>query len=156
MILLEKASRKPFFFAMTVLRYVSTWWHLVGSWDGERHKFWSFKQIYLNQRSEPMWSIIWNIPSFLENHLLSLFWNEALWCSYQTWHDAAWNDKRIEWNDVICRFCSCGAIFFRSTESRASLLNDCVLLIFFSGMFSWGFVALIGPTWWAHWTWLVH
>ena len=94
----------------------------LGVGMGRDINFWSFKQIYLNQRSEPMWSIIWNIPSFLENHLLSLFWNEALWCSYQTWHDAAWNDKRIEWNDVICRFCSCGAIFFRSTESRSSVL----------------------------------
>ena len=136
----------------------------LGVGMGRGINFWSFKQIYLNQRSEPMWSIIWNIPSFLENHLLSLFWNEALWCSSQTWHDAAWNDKRIEWNDVICRCCSCGAIFSapRNPDHLCWMIVFCLFFwgdvflgVYYFG-YRWHLVALIGPTWWAHWTWLVH
>ena len=123
MILLEKASRKPCFLAMTVLRYVSTWWHLVGSWDGERHKFFDHlnRSIWTKGLSRCDRSFGTSVP-FLK-------WSIMMFLPNLTWCGLEWQKDRMKWCNLPMLFM--WSHFFCSTESRASLLNDCVLLFFF-------------------------
>lgn len=118
---------------MTVLRYSfqhdSIWLEVL---IGERYDFWSKKATSDPKRSEFLEPQVQaDVIDHLENPFFSwksfavLFVNEAL---NLTWCGLEWQKDRMKWCNLPMLFM--WSHFFCSTESRSSLLNDCVLLIF--------------------------
>lgn len=107
-------------------------------------------QSFWNHRSKPMWLIIWKIPSFLENHLLSFLWNEAL---NLTWCGLEWQKDRMKWCNLSILFM--WSHFFPLHGIQIIFVEWlCFAYFFFPGCFPGGLLhwldqldGLIGPGW---------